>query len=210
MLLHFEQPKLVYFSLMAVVFSTTGVTLRTTLFSIGISLAALYWFARGAAPEVFSQYFWIGVATAFAAFGMATLLRKAILKQIDARLLADELAAKAQISGRHRHLDRRAEPARRVPPSRPSGRHPTIVLDGHFRSRWVQGHQRRLRPCSGRQTPLCDRRAGPPNGIPRDRPLGGSAATNSSLSCRARNQAPKWRGLATRRSRRSARPTKSI
>ena len=96
-LLHFEAPKLVYFSLMAVVFSTTGVTLRTTLFSIAISLAGLYWFASGAAPEVFSQSLWIGVATAFAAFGLATLLRKAILTQIDARLLADELAAKAQI-----------------------------------------------------------------------------------------------------------------
>ncbi len=96
MLLHFEQSKLVYFSLMAVVFSTTGVTLRTTLFSISLSLVSLYWFARGAAADVFSQYISIGVATAFAAFGMATLLRKAILKQIDARLLADELAANAQ------------------------------------------------------------------------------------------------------------------
>ena len=97
MLLHFEPPKLVYFSLMAVVFSTTGVTLRTMLFSIGMSLAGLYWFARGAAPEVFSQSIWIGIATAFAAFGLATLLRKAILEQIDARLLADELAVKARI-----------------------------------------------------------------------------------------------------------------
>jgi uncharacterized paraquat-inducible protein A len=38
---------------------------------------------------LFNQYVSIGVATAFAAFGMASLLRKAILQQIDARLLAD-------------------------------------------------------------------------------------------------------------------------
>jgi len=96
MLLHMQPAKLIYFSLMAVVFSMSGVTLRTTLFSICLSLATLYILAREAPPEVFSQYFWIGVASAFAAFGMATLLRKAILKQIDARLLADHLAAKAQ------------------------------------------------------------------------------------------------------------------
>ncbi|MCY0096010.1 putative bifunctional diguanylate cyclase/phosphodiesterase [Hoeflea ulvae] len=96
LLIHFEQSKLVYFSLMAVVFSTTGVTMRTTLFSVAISLATLYWFASGLPAELLTQYVSIGVATAFASLGMATLLRKAIRRQIDARLLADELAAKAQ------------------------------------------------------------------------------------------------------------------
>ena len=94
--IHFEQSKLIYFALMAVVFSTTGVTFRTTLLSVGLSLATLYWFASGLPPELLAQYVSIGVATTFAAFGMAMLLRKAILKQIDARMLADELAAKAQ------------------------------------------------------------------------------------------------------------------
>jgi len=95
LLINFEQSKLIYFALMAVVFSTTGVTLRITSFCVALSLATLYWFASSLPPELFSQYVSIGVATAFAAFGMASLLRKAILRQIDARLLADKLAAKA-------------------------------------------------------------------------------------------------------------------
>jgi len=94
--IQFEQAKLVYFALMAVIFSTTGVTLRGTLFTVCISLATLYWFASGLSNQVFTQYVSIGVATAFASFGMASLLRQAILQQIDARLLADELASKAQ------------------------------------------------------------------------------------------------------------------
>jgi len=95
LLINFEQSKLIYFALMAVVFSTTGVTFRITSVCVGISLATLYWFASSLPPEFFGQYVSIGVATAFAAFGMASLLRKAILRQIDARLLADGLAAKA-------------------------------------------------------------------------------------------------------------------
>ncbi|WP_339762118.1 EAL domain-containing protein [uncultured Hoeflea sp.] len=94
--INFEQAKLVYFALMAVIFSTTGVTLRGTLFSVFVSLATLYWFASGLSNQVFTQYVSIGVATAFASFSMASLLRKAILQQIDARLLADELASKAR------------------------------------------------------------------------------------------------------------------
>jgi diguanylate cyclase (GGDEF)-like protein len=95
-MINFEQTKLVYYALMAVVFSTTGVTLRSTLFTIFLSLATLFWFASNLSAELFNQYVSIGVATAFAAFGMTSLLRKAILQQIDARLLADQLAAKSK------------------------------------------------------------------------------------------------------------------
>ena len=95
-MIHFEPAKLVYFVLMAVVFSTTGVTLRGTLFSVIVSLATLSWFASGLSDHLFTQYVSIGIATAFASFSMASLLRKAILRQIDARLLADELASKAR------------------------------------------------------------------------------------------------------------------
>jgi len=95
-MIHFEQSKLVYFALMAILFSTTGVTFRSILASIIPSLATLYWFASSLPEALFNQYLSIGVATAFGAFGMATLLRKAILRQMDARLLADKLAAKAQ------------------------------------------------------------------------------------------------------------------
>ncbi|MCY0147860.1 EAL domain-containing protein [Hoeflea sp. G2-23] len=94
--IHFEQNKLIYFALMAVVFSTTGITFRGTLLSVGLSLVTLYLFAAKLPQEILTQYVSISIATTFASFGMAMLLRKAIFRQIDARLLADELAAKAR------------------------------------------------------------------------------------------------------------------
>jgi len=96
MLLHYTESKLIYFSLMAVVFSTTGVTLRGTVLSIVVSIGSLYLFANAAGPVIVGQYVFIGVATAFASLGMASLLRKAMVQQVDARLRADDLAAKAQ------------------------------------------------------------------------------------------------------------------
>ncbi|AKH99598.1 diguanylate cyclase (GGDEF) domain-containing protein [Hoeflea sp. IMCC20628] len=94
--IHFEQNKLIYFALMAVVFSTTGITFRGTLLSVGLALVTLYFFASRLPHEILTQYVSIGIATTFASLGMAALLRKAIRRQIDARLLADGLAAKAQ------------------------------------------------------------------------------------------------------------------
>ena len=96
---HFEEEKLIYFVLMAVVFSTSGVTLRTTLASVALSIGTFFWFASHASPERFNQFAFIGVATSFAALGMATLLRHAILRQIDARLIADRLAACDSLTG---------------------------------------------------------------------------------------------------------------
>ncbi|OLP44568.1 diguanylate cyclase [Rhizobium oryziradicis] len=99
MLLHFEEQKLVYFVLMAVVFSTSGVTLRGTFVSVAISIATLFWFAAGLSAEDAARFAFIGVATSFAAFGMATLLRKAILRQIDARLYADQISMQDSLTG---------------------------------------------------------------------------------------------------------------
>lgn len=99
MLMHYEEQKLIYFVLMAVVFSTSGVTLRATLASVVLSIGSLFWFSAQASPDVAKQFVFIGLATSFAAFGMASLLRKAILRQIDARLLADQLAARDSLTG---------------------------------------------------------------------------------------------------------------
>lgn len=96
MAIHFEQSKLVYFALMALVFSTTCVSFRTMLLSVTAPLATLYWFASGLSDDLLTQYASIGIATAVGSLAMAALLRKAILQQIDARLLADEMAEKAQ------------------------------------------------------------------------------------------------------------------
>jgi diguanylate cyclase (GGDEF)-like protein len=100
MLLHFEEEKLVYFILMAVVFSTSGVTLRATVGSVALSIGTLLLMAHhGSSPERFYQFVFIGVATSFASLGMATLLRKAILRQIDARLAADQMACRDSLTG---------------------------------------------------------------------------------------------------------------
>ncbi len=56
MSLHFEEQKLIYFVLMAVVFSTTGVTLRATLASVILSIGTMFWFAGNAAPEIARQF----------------------------------------------------------------------------------------------------------------------------------------------------------
>ena len=96
MLVHFEPSKLIYFVLMAVVFSTSGVTLRVTLASIVLSIGTLFWLSQQADAATAEQYMFIGVAGSFAAFGMTWLLRKAVLKQIEARLAADAMTATAQ------------------------------------------------------------------------------------------------------------------
>tara|TARA_R110002020_G_scaffold19053_40_gene66247 strand:- start:1821 stop:3764 length:1944 start_codon:yes stop_codon:yes gene_type:complete len=95
-LVHYTESKLIYFALMAVVFSTTGVSLRGTMISIAVSIGTLYLFAYAAASVDVAQYVYIGLATAFASLGMASLLRKAMVQQVEARMRADDLAAKAQ------------------------------------------------------------------------------------------------------------------
>lgn len=101
MLIHFDASKLVYFVLMAAVFSISGVTARVTLASVATSIATLYWLASVNLPfEAFRQYVFIGVAASFASLGMATLLRLAILRQIHARLLANRLEAEARALSR--------------------------------------------------------------------------------------------------------------
>ncbi len=99
MLLHFEANKLIYFVLMAVVFSTSAITLRATLGCVTLSIASMLFLADRAPEAQFEQFAFIGLATSFASFGMATLLRMAILRQIDARLLADQLAASDSLTG---------------------------------------------------------------------------------------------------------------
>ncbi|MCW5715901.1 MAG: EAL domain-containing protein [Bauldia sp.] len=95
-LIHFSEPKLIYFILMAVVFAMSGVTYRATTFCVGLALATLLAFAAEMSATMLEQYLYIGVASCFASLGMAHLLRKALATQVDARLRADRLAAEAR------------------------------------------------------------------------------------------------------------------
>ena len=96
LLVYNVQTRYIYFVVLAFIFAITGVTIRAMLMSVALTLGTLFWFASSLPSELFAEYASIAVATAFAAISMAGLLRRAIVRQIDARLLADELTIKAQ------------------------------------------------------------------------------------------------------------------
>jgi signal transduction histidine kinase/ActR/RegA family two-component response regulator len=93
-LLHFEPAKLVYFILMALVFATSAPTRRVALVSVGAALAGLLLMARNAPGDLVNQYGFMGTAGAFAAFGMSTLMRGAVMRELRARLASDALNRK--------------------------------------------------------------------------------------------------------------------
>lgn len=90
-LFHFEAPKLVYFVLMALVFSTASPSLRVAYSSSMAAIAGLAIMAQRAPEYVASQHIFIGVAAGFAAVGIATLMRGAIRRELRARLASEAL-----------------------------------------------------------------------------------------------------------------------
>jgi len=96
LLVYNVQTRYIYFVLLTFIFAITGATTRTVMISVPLTLATLYWFSTSLPSDLYAEYVSITVATAFASISMTGLLRHAIIRQIDARLLADELAAKAQ------------------------------------------------------------------------------------------------------------------
>ncbi|KQY34376.1 histidine kinase [Caulobacter sp. Root1455] len=93
---HFEPAKLVYFVLMALVFATSAPTRRVALASVGAATVGLVLMARNAPGDLVSQYGFIGVAGAFAALGMSTLMRGAVMRELRARLASDALNRKLE------------------------------------------------------------------------------------------------------------------
>ncbi|MGJ8573049.1 MAG: putative bifunctional diguanylate cyclase/phosphodiesterase [Hoeflea sp.] len=96
LLVYDVQTRYIYFVVLAFIFAITGATARTMLLSVLLTLGTLYWFASSLPSDLFAEYASIAVATAFASISMAGLLRRAIIRQIDARRLADELTIKAR------------------------------------------------------------------------------------------------------------------
>ncbi|WP_165189383.1 ATP-binding protein [Caulobacter soli] len=94
--LHFEPAKLVYFVLMALVFATSAPTRRVALVSVGAAIVGLVLMARNAPDDLVGQYGFIGTAGAFAAFGMSTLMRGAVMRELRARLASDALNRKLE------------------------------------------------------------------------------------------------------------------
>ncbi|WGM37267.1 ATP-binding protein [Caulobacter sp. NIBR1757] len=88
---HFEAPKLVYFVLMALVFATSAPSLRVAYSSSAAAIVGLVIMAQRAPHDFAGQYVFIGVAAAFAAVGIATLMRGAIRRELQARLASEAL-----------------------------------------------------------------------------------------------------------------------
>jgi signal transduction histidine kinase/ActR/RegA family two-component response regulator len=91
--IHFEPQKLVYFVLMALVFATSAPTRRVAFVSVGLAVAGLLWMARQAPDDLINQYAFIGLAGAFAAIGMSTLMRGVVGREVRARLASEALNA---------------------------------------------------------------------------------------------------------------------
>ncbi|MEM5473894.1 EAL domain-containing protein [Hoeflea sp. AS60] len=96
LLVYNVQTRYIYFVVLAFIFAITGATTRTVMISVPLTLATLYWFSTSLPSDLYAEYVSITVATAFASISMTGLLRHAIIRQIDARLLADEMTVKAQ------------------------------------------------------------------------------------------------------------------
>ncbi|WP_369059938.1 ATP-binding protein [Caulobacter sp. 73W] len=86
-----ETHKLVYFVLMAMAFATSGPSRRVVYASVALSLGSMIALADMAGPGIGEQYQFIALAGAFAAIGMAALMRGAITREVRARLATEAL-----------------------------------------------------------------------------------------------------------------------
>ncbi|RRN65115.1 ATP-binding protein [Caulobacter sp. 602-1] len=94
--LHFEAQKLVYFVLMALVFATSAPSRRVAMISATAAITGLLWMTRHVPPESVDQFLYVGVAGAFAAAGMSTLMRGVVGREVRARLASETLTAELQ------------------------------------------------------------------------------------------------------------------
>ena len=94
--LHFETQKLIYFVLMALVFATSAPSRRVALVSGAAAIGSLAWMMRHVSSAMFTQFLFVGVAGAFAAFGMSTLVRGVVGREVRARLASEALNAELQ------------------------------------------------------------------------------------------------------------------
>jgi signal transduction histidine kinase/ActR/RegA family two-component response regulator len=88
---HFEPLKLIYYVLLALAFATSAPTRRVGYGAAIVSLAGLVLMAREAPGNLIGEYVFVGVASLFAAVGISSLMRAAVLREIRARLATDKL-----------------------------------------------------------------------------------------------------------------------
>jgi signal transduction histidine kinase/CheY-like chemotaxis protein len=88
---HFEPLKLIYYVLLALAFATSAPTRRVGYGAAVVSLAGLVLMARAAPGNLIGDYVYVGVASLFAAVGISSLMRAAVMREIRARLATDKL-----------------------------------------------------------------------------------------------------------------------
>ncbi|TCD15473.1 putative bifunctional diguanylate cyclase/phosphodiesterase [Oricola cellulosilytica] len=90
-ILHLEPPKLIYFTFLALVIATVSISARTAAVAVLIPLFTMLSFAYQAGPETLRQHIFIGIAGTLVAYCMAKLTGTAIRREIQARIVADQL-----------------------------------------------------------------------------------------------------------------------
>ncbi|MDP1875124.1 ATP-binding protein [Phenylobacterium sp.] len=88
---HFEPLKLIYYVLLALAFATSAPTRRVGYSAALVSLAGLVLMARGGPGNLIDEYVYVGFASLFAAIGISSLMREAVMREIRARLATDRL-----------------------------------------------------------------------------------------------------------------------
>ena len=88
----FEPLKLVYFVLLALAFATAAPTRRVGYSSAVAAIAGLILMAARSGPEdLVGGFVYVGLASLFAAVGLSSLMRGAVMREIRARLAAEQL-----------------------------------------------------------------------------------------------------------------------
>lgn len=89
-MLHFEPPKMIYFVLLALVYATSGATLRVVVPSAVVSIVTMYVMAYNAGWPILKQHIWVGIAGITTAVGMVGIMRTTIIRSVHARVIAEK------------------------------------------------------------------------------------------------------------------------
>ncbi len=87
----FEPLKLIYYVLLALAFATGAPTRRVGFAAAGLALALLVLMARNAPGDLINEYAYVSLASLFAAVGISSMMRNAMMRELRARLATDKL-----------------------------------------------------------------------------------------------------------------------
>ncbi|NML76889.1 EAL domain-containing protein [Rhizobium sp. S-51] len=93
----FHQANLVFFLLLFILTAAVAISVRLIVAGCSLALATMLAAAWAMGPETLLYYSFVSIAGAFAATGMAILMRGAIMNAVRARLVADRLRQRAEV-----------------------------------------------------------------------------------------------------------------